>query len=199
MNPSRIRFETSPVERGTLYRAMAGDTPWSCREALDALAGDAAFRRELTATLAASPCVAFRWETPPITLARVDRPFEFVLVDSPHLAPTPEPEAFAAHFASAPPDVDVLAVPNLGHTATLVVPRQLAAPRSYAHLARFVREAPEAQVHHLWQCVASHVKVRLSERALWLSTAGGGVSWLHVRIEGVPKYYAYRPYARDTS
>lgn len=28
--------------------------------------------------------------------------------------------------------------------------------------------------------------------------ASGGVAWLHVRLEGAPKYYAYRPYARAT-
>ncbi|MGI9175867.1 MAG: DUF6940 family protein [Rhodothermales bacterium] len=25
---------------------------------------------------------------------------------------------------------------------------------------------------------------------MWLSTAGGGVSWLHVRLDSRPKYYA---------
>ncbi len=29
---------------------------------------------------------------------------------------------------------------------------------------------------------------------LWLSTAGGGVAWLHVRLDSRPKYYGYSPY-----
>jgi len=28
----------------------------------------------------------------------------------------------------------------------------------------------------------------------WLSTAGGGVAWLHVRLDTRPKYYRYNPY-----
>jgi hypothetical protein len=50
-------------------------------------------------------------------------------------------------------------------------------------------------VHALWQCVAETALARLSAAPLWISTAGGGVAWLHVRVEGAPKYYAYRPYA----
>jgi hypothetical protein len=48
-------------------------------------------------------------------------------------------------------------VPNLGRTAQLVVPRELVAPRVYAHLLSFLRNAPAAQVHALWQCVAETV------------------------------------------
>jgi hypothetical protein len=31
-------------------------------------------------------------------------------------------------------------------------------------------------------------------KPVWLSTAGAGVSWLHVRLDDRPKYYGYRPY-----
>jgi len=39
------------------------------------------------------------------------------------------------------------------------------------------------------------VRQRLGERRLWISTAGGGVAWLHVRLDSSPKYYGFRPYA----
>ena len=29
---------------------------------------------------------------------------------------------------------------------------------------------------------------------VWVSTAGAGVSWLHVRLDDRPKYYGYQPY-----
>jgi len=197
MKNSRFRYESSQLLHGTKYVLMNGNEPIPYLEALDSLARNPEFREGLTAVLAASDYAAYRWETPPITLAGRARPFEFVLVDSPSLAPSPEPEVFGPYFSELPAEVDVLAIPNLGKTATLIVPRQLAQPRSYCHLARFVREAPKPQIHHLWQCVADAVKANLSERPLWLSTAGDGVSWLHVRVEGTPKYYAYRPYAND--
>lgn len=65
------------------------------------------------------------------------------------------------------------------------------------HLACFVRLALPAHIHALWRCVAHTVRLALSERPIRLSNAGGGVSWLHVRVEPVPNYYAYRTYAQD--
>ena len=38
------------------------------------------------------------------------------------------------------------------------------------------------------------LQAALSEKPLWLSTAGGGVAWLHLRIDSRPKYYSHRPY-----
>jgi len=194
-NTPSLRCQTFALTRGTRYLLSLGDTPLTFAEALQRLVHDAGFRADLTALLAASEYTAYRWETPPVTRARSTRPFEFVLMNSPRLAPEPEPDAFSAYFDQQPASVDVLAIPNLGRTAMMIVPRQLSEPQTCAHLARFVRGAPEAQIHHLWQCVAETVLSKLSDRPLWLSTAGGGVSWLHVRVEGIPKYYTYRPYA----
>jgi NADH:ubiquinone oxidoreductase subunit len=35
---------------------------------------------------------------------------------------------------------------------------------------------------------------RVGEQPVWLSTAGMGVAWLHVRLDDRPKYYGYSPY-----
>ncbi len=35
---------------------------------------------------------------------------------------------------------------------------------------------------------------RLNSKPVWLSTAGAGVSWLHVRLDDKPKYYGHAPY-----
>lgn len=53
---------------------------------------------------------------------------------------------------------------------------------------------PQGDAVKLWRCVAETMLRRLSGRPLWLSTAGAGVAWLHVRVDPVPKYYAYPPY-----
>jgi len=161
------------------------------------LGSEAGFRSYLTGLLAGSGYTAFRWETPPITTSRVDRPFEFVLVNDPHLEMDPEPDVFRPYFSGAASEALVLPVLNLGRTATMVVPRQIVAAAAYTHVARFVRQAPAGQVHALWECVASTALEKLSEKPLWISTAGGGVAWLHVRLEGTPKYYSFTPYARD--
>lgn len=31
---------------------------------------------------------------------------------------------------------------------------------------------------------------------IWLNTAGGGVAWLHIRLDHRPKYYRYLPYKK---
>ncbi len=35
---------------------------------------------------------------------------------------------------------------------------------------------------------------RIGAMPVWLSTAGAGVSWLHVRLDTRPKYYHHGPY-----
>ena len=149
------------------------------------------FRSFFLARLAEAPFDAFRWETPPVTTATADRPFEFVLVDSPWLAVPPDESPFAEHFRSA--DL-VVTFPNLGHDAVLVAPCPPATPADYTHLAAFLREAPEVQQHEFRRKVGLAMQVRLGPDPVWLSTAGGGVDWLHVRLDDRPKYYSHAPY-----
>ena len=46
--------------------------------------------------------------------------------------------------------------------------------------------------------VGGAVQRRLGTKPVWLSTAGAGVSWLHVRLDDRPKYYGYAPYRQAT-
>lgn len=187
--------ESTLLGRGTKYLLSMDGVPLSFGLALDLLEQEHRFREYLTSLLAESKYSAFRWETPPISKAKLGRSFEFVLVDDPYLDMPPEPDVFGPYFATTKDHTTVLPIPNLGNTAMMVVPKELVGLNAYAHVAAFVRKAPQAQIHALWQCVASTAKARLSAEPMWISTAGGGVSWLHVRIEHSPKYYSYRPYA----
>jgi hypothetical protein len=168
-------------------------SPVSYAEVLRRWQQDAEFRSWFLALLADSPFDAFRWETPPITTATSNRPFEFVLLDSPDLARIPDADAFAEHFSRAT-EAGVIEFPNLGKDAILVVPCPSGPLSANGHLGAFLRQAPEPQKHALWQLVGGTMQRRLSSRPVWLSTAGAGVSWLHVRIDDRPKYYGYRPY-----
>jgi hypothetical protein len=165
----------------------------SCAEVIDAWRNDAAFRAWFSGVLATAPFAAFRWETPAVTSATVNEPFECVVLDSPGLAREPDADAFDEHFR-AQPDGAVLAFANLGGDAIMVVPRPLGPPSAYGHLAAFVRDAPEAQRAELWRVVGDAMARRLGAKPVWLSTAGAGVSWLHVRLDDRPKYYGFAPY-----
>lgn len=151
------------------------------------------FRDFFNSLLANAPFAGFRWEMPPVTAMTADRAFEFVLLDSPGLGRHPDPDAFAAHFAGQDP-AGVVEFANLGGDARLVVPGPAGSPTACGHIAAFVRGAPAAQRHALWQTVGLAMERRLSERPVWLSTAGAGVPWLHVRLDDRPKYYGYAPY-----
>jgi hypothetical protein len=170
-----------------------GSSPVSYAEVLRRWKSDADFRSFFIGLLADSPFSAFRWETPPITAATANRPFEFVLLDSPGLARDPDADAFAEHFSGLAPG-GVVEFPNLGKDAIMVVPCPSGPLSAYVHIGAFVRQAPEAQRHALWALVGSAMERRLGAKPVWLSTAGAGVSWLHVRLDDRPKYYGYAPY-----
>ena len=76
--------------------------------------------------------------------------------------------------------------------------RRLRSPRTnedaYGHFAFFLRKVPALQIEALWQIIASRVLEMVSDRPIWLSTAGGGVAWLHIQIDSPPKYYGDAPY-----
>lgn len=154
---------------------------------------DDEFRQFFIKLLIDAPFAAYRWETPPLTVATVSRPFEFVLLDSPELSRPVEPEAFAEHF-SPTKSADVVEFQNLGKDAILVVPCPSGPSAAYCHLASFVRSALLAQIHTLWKTVGAAMMRRLNAKPVWLSTAGAGVAWLHVRLDDRPKYYGYAPY-----
>jgi hypothetical protein len=184
--------EELPDARGLRFIVKLDSRPATFGEVIRAWQGDADFRSQFNALLADAPYSAFRWETPAVTSDTVSQPFEFVLLDCPGLNRRPDPEAFDEHFAVE--QASVATFPNLGGDAIMVVPAPLAEPSAYGHLAAFVRLAPEVQRHDLWQAVGEAMARRVGTKPVWLSTAGAGVSWLHVRLDDRPKYFGFAPY-----
>jgi len=166
-----------------------------------------AFRDFTTQTICDSTFEALRWETPAVDASRITREFEFVLVDSPRLSRRPSRREFTQQFASCGADETVVVFPNIGRDSILVVPcprdeqnRRDASRQSpdtnldYCHLASFLRTAPIEQSDRMWVRIGEALANRISERPVWLNTAGGGVAWLHVRLDDRPKYYSYSPF-----
>jgi hypothetical protein len=178
---------------GIRFGVGVDSTPVAYAEVLNRWQNDPEFRGFFNGLLAGSGFSAFRWETPSIAASTVGRPFEFVLFDSPGLAKNVDARAFAEHFRHTLEN-GVVEFPNLGGDAVMVVPCPLGLHAAYGHIGAFVRQAPEPQRHALWKLVGAAMQRRLSTRPVWLSTAGAGVSWLHVRLDDRPKYYGYEPY-----
>ncbi len=153
---------------------------------------DSAFRRFWIESLQQVGFDAYCWECPPVHDATRSRPFECVFVSSPSLAHmSVDAEAFAEHFRG---DREVVTFGNLGGDAFLVAPCPEDSGTDFSHLAAFTRTASPALQQALWTAVGRALEARIAERPLWLSTAGHGVAWLHVRIDSRPKYYSHTPY-----
>lgn len=187
--------QLSKIDGRTLKGTVSsGSGTLSFREVIDLWCESSGFRSRFTELLKSSPFEGFFWETPPVRAATLDQPFDFVLVDGPPLTRlTPDQSPFSEHFASHGP-VQVLTFPNLRGDAVLVVPAPTGDEKAYAHLARFLHSAPEGQIDEFWRCVGVAMRERVSEAPVWLSTAGLGVSWLHLRLDSRPKYYRHQPY-----
>lgn len=180
------------------YRVTDDRRMLSYSEVLDLWSEDVEFRTYFTSILAESEFSAFRWETPALSRALIDRPFEFVLIASPSFATRRTDEGtYSEYFVDDDADFGVVTFPNLRGDSTLIVPSPRTNEDVYGHLAAFVRGAMKEQADALWRVVGLTVKSVIGDRPIWLSTAGGGVAWLHVRIDSRPKYYGYSPYRAD--
>jgi hypothetical protein len=188
---------TGDIPSGRKYRLLADGAPMSLRRFFERLASDVDFTDWYCGILADFEAAAFYWELPPLTRATLEHVAEFVLIEAPMLARYPVDRApFAEHFERSP-GADVIVFPNLGGDATLVVPCPRGPDGNYPHLAAFLRGADREQVRALWRRTARETLRSVGARPIWLSTAGGGVAWLHIRLDSRPKYYSYGPYRRS--
>jgi hypothetical protein len=186
------RFEMLANQEGIKFILEADSRVMTFKEVIEGLQQNDAFQAWFNAVLASVAYPAFRWETPGVNLANVNQPFEFVVLNSPGLAPHPDRKTFAKHWVNS--QSTVVAFKNLGGDATLVVPCPIADDSAYGHLATFVRNAPEYQQNQLWKIVGETMQHLLGDTTIWLSTAGASVSWLHVRLDDRPKYYGFAAY-----
>jgi hypothetical protein len=182
--------------RGVLHaRLKAGSESMDLGSVIDSWRSNPEFRAFWASALSTIPFEAYYWELPPLSRAVLNRPFECVFAESPTLQSlAPDSESFAEHFTPDASASGVAIFESFGRDSLLVAPYPHANLDSYTHLATFMRRAPSKQIDQIWCAVAQAVDSRLAERPIWLSTAGLGVSWLHIRIDARPKYYRYKPY-----
>lgn len=172
----------------------ADDKVWSFRQVFQAWEKDPEFALWWQQQLAAIRYPAIFWECPPLRKQEIGRPFRAVWIRSPRLGRIePNGSAFAEHWEPRE-RTRVVSFTNLSKDARLVVPMPGSGGEEYAHLLDFARKAPESQAVALWARVAREMGLRLNNNPCWLSTAGLGVSWLHVRLDNRPKYYRHLAY-----
>lgn len=201
-NTSRVvrdeRFQAfaGSENRGNLlkYRLQDRGEELGYSDVLDLWENDPAFVDFYLSVLKGCGFYSFVWETPPISSSTVERAFEFVLHNSPAASASPDRTTYAQYFDTESAKHGIVAFDNLGGDALLVVPSPIRADANYSGLAEFFREAPLFQQRALWRELAHHARTRLSAHPMWISVAGGGIGWLHIRLDSAPKYYRYAPY-----
>ena len=189
-----ITFACNPLPKALLkITAQWNGEPITRQKMLQHWRDDFAVRSLFADTLLEAGGEACFWETPPWTNSVLDKEFECVVSPAPALLRRPaNPKPFAEHFDSSPETVHCF--PNLGGDAQLIAPAPVAPHDAYPHLVRFLASAPLEQVDRFWQMTAEEMLLRISNIPLWLSTAGLGVAWLHLRIDTRPKYYRHHGY-----
>mmetsp|Transcript_15216 Transcript_15216/g.26588 ORF Transcript_15216/g.26588 Transcript_15216/m.26588 type:complete len:295 (+) Transcript_15216:296-1180(+) len=205
----RLRLH-STLESEDRVRVRAEGAVISWAAALRAMRTDSAFQDHLSQIVREAPWEAIFFETKPTSgrTAHHDD-FEFVLVRSDGLEEISDADlyTFREQLADAAASADgVVAFPNLGRDAVLVVPGLNAALPAdcFRHLGPFIRAAEDRPVltRAIWRKVADAMTDRLHQdqtRPAWLSTSGLGVYYLHFRIDDKPKYYTYKPFKTFTS
>jgi len=181
------------------YHIIDEGKPITCSEAISRLKTDLAFRTFFTHLLAKSPFSAFRWETPALSSETKDQDFQFVLLNTPtFIDRRTDVSTFKSKFTKDDTNWGVIHFANLGGDATMIVPSPRTGSTAYGHLAAFLRHAPINQTDAFWRVTGEEVEKKLSTTPIWISTAGIGVAWLHLRLDSHPNYYGYLPYKQTT-
>ena len=184
------------IKNGKRFTIKLDLMPITYNEVLNLWQFDADFREYFVSTLANSDFTAFRWETPPISIASINQPFEYVLLDSPGLNREADSSAFSEFIENCGTS-SVVEFKNLHKDARMIVPCESEPSANYCHLGSFLRSAPNEQIHDLWKLIGKVVQEEIGQSPRWLSTAGAGVPWLHIRLDSTPKYYGYGKYRQS--
>ncbi len=190
------KYTKNQLDNRTLhFKITENEVLLSYRQVLELWKSHPDFRKFYTQLLRDLPFDAGFWECRPVTKSDLGDPFEFVFINGPVLNNVPaDKNSFRNQFAQNTKAESVISFMNLGKDARLVVPAPNGPEKDYVHLLRFLRNAPEAQIDLFWQKVGEAMQERISDKKVWLSTAGLGVFWLHVRMDSRPKYYRFNNY-----
>ena len=167
-------------------------------DALALMKWNVTFLDFLTSLLTNCEMDGFVWELPPVSASTLNRPFEFVLIDTGqpyHRAA--DPSDFEVHLKPLAGREEIAKFKNLSGDAILVVPSVIDGA-DYRDFLHFLQTAETSHIQGLWKALAGAVTEALTEQPLWISVSGAGVAWLHIRLDTQPKYYlfsAFRTFA----
>ena len=190
----KIVSEKLEYDKGRKYWIFKDGLKMTKLEVIDNWINNNEFREFYNNILVENEYKGYHWENIPITKTDQGEDYEFVLIKNERLEQlNPEKETFKEYFNGKD---KIVCFPNIRGDAMLIVPTPMSEAKNYTHIGRFVRNGPEDQIDELWKVMGEAYKESIGEERKWLSTAGLGVYWLHIRIDTKPKYYRYGPYRK---
>lgn len=181
-------FASGQADGSVLVRLFKKGVQLNWQQVLTELRREPAFALWYNSVLAETNLAAFLWEHPPLRKQALTQEYEFRLYPAASMIRLrSDVDTFTKYFDTSA----AVYFPNLGKNAELIVPTPADGVdlQVYAHLAAFVRGAAQSQQVAFWRLVAERILMSVGSDPLYVSTHGFGVFWLHVRLEGRPKYY----------
>ncbi len=152
------------------------------------------FKDELNRASAEFP--GYFWECIPVSSNTINKPFEFVLVNSGALNNIRQDySSFQEKFGR---NNDVVSFASFSGD-TLIVP--IPKGSDYKNINKFTDNTSIGQWEAFWQKVGEKMEENLinaNGATRWLSTSGLAVHYLHIRIDKRPKYYNHQEYLTET-
>ncbi|MAK61527.1 MAG: hypothetical protein CMK09_11145 [Ponticaulis sp.] len=172
-------------------------SPLSFGEAISLMDWEDGFVDFLSELISQSGFSGLVWECPPVTRATLSRQFEFVVIDTgkPY-HPNPDPSSFRSYLEPLDGREGVSTFRNLGGDASLIIPSWVDGA-DYRDLLHFLKSASLTHKRLFWRSISDAIQSGLDDSPIWLSIAGSGEPWLHVRLDSQPKYYQHKPYRKE--
>ena len=143
---------------------------------------------ELIAGLRKKPCY---FEIAPLFKYEIT-PFEYEIIPTSFTGKA-DPSTFAEHLTDKSQPVKVF--PSLTGNL-LVAPTDT--QKDYHHLQKFLNFASSEEIKSFFRSWAEAADALLADNdVVWLSTHGQGISWLHGRVDLLPKYYSTKKFQTD--
>lgn len=113
--------------------------------------------------------------------------FSYSLEKAKNLNRKVDTKTFAGRLQKCKKKKDYVAFPNLSRKSILVVPcpKKSVPAVAYRYVSDFMHLAPRAQVRKVWSAAGRLAKdlIGITE-GIRLNTHGGGVAYLHIRLDG---------------
>lgn len=166
----------------------------SYREVLDLWTNDKIFKDFFIRLLKINKMPSYFWETPPLTNTTIDRDFECIMKSKPKNENPPTPNKYADEYVKDKDQDGIVFCKGMEGEEELIIPIPIDSKSDYRSLKLFTENAPLKLQHALWEQVGKNAQQKLSNKPIWISVAGSGVNWLHIRFDRTPSYYQFSEY-----